>query len=103
MRLAPLYEIVRSGAADADIRDLLDQHEERRWQTLRTFVTIIGDEAASHLADNEAADYLYALLSHEVYWLLVQRRGWSPDRWRRHVTAEAEAQLVPAKTNLAGA
>jgi len=34
-------------------------------------------------------DRLYALLSHDVYWLLVRRRRWNGARWRQHVTEQA--------------
>lgn len=93
-RLAPLYEIVRSGAADEQIRDLLDRHEDRRWRTLRAFVDMLGDRLADGLTPNEATDRLYVLLSHEVYWLLVHRRGWSRRQWRDHVNQEAARHLL---------
>jgi len=95
-RLAPLYEVVRGGAADEQIRDLLDRHEDQRWRTLRAFVEMLGDGLAAGLTPDDAADRLYALLSHEVFWLLVRRRGWSVGQWRDHVTQEAGRQLLAA-------
>jgi AcrR family transcriptional regulator len=94
-RLAPLYEIVRSGAADQDVRDLLDRHEDQRWRSLQALVGMLDGRLRIDLELSDAADRLYALLSHEVYWLLVRRRGWSATRWRAYVTAEAERQLLP--------
>jgi hypothetical protein len=47
------------------------------------------------LTADEATDRLYALLSHDVYWLLVQRRGWRPARWRRDVGEQALHQVLP--------
>jgi AcrR family transcriptional regulator len=96
-RLAPLYEIVRSGAADDEVRELLDRHEERRWLTLHAFVALLDSPLPGELTPEDAADRLYALLSHEVYWLLVQRRGWSPSRWRQYVTDQAERGLSPGQ------
>lgn len=93
-RLAPLYEIVRSGAADPQVRELLDRHEDQRWHTLRAFVAAVEDDLADGLTPEEATDRLYALLSHEVYWLLVRRRAWSAARWREHVSGEAGRQLL---------
>lgn len=98
-RLAPLYEIVRSGAADSAVRDLLNRHEEQRWQTLRAFAAMLDSELTTDLNLDEAADRLYALLSHDVHWLLVHRRRWSAMRWRQHVTEEATHQLLPARTD----
>ncbi len=96
-RVAPLYEIVRSGATDNEIRELLDRHEEQRWHTLRTFVAMLDGQLVATLDLDETADRLYALLSHEVYWLLVHRRRWSANRWRQHVTEQATSQLLPAR------
>ncbi|MGH3626619.1 MAG: TetR/AcrR family transcriptional regulator [Sciscionella sp.] len=98
-RLAPVYEIVRSGAADNDVRELLDRHEEQRWQSLRAFVTMLDGTLSADIDPDEAADRLYALLSHDVNWLLVHRRQWSTTRWRQHVTDQATRQLLPARNN----
>jgi hypothetical protein len=91
-RIAPLYELVRGGATDDEIRGLLDRHESQRWHSVRTMLAGIESHLAVHVDD--AADRLYALLSHDAYWLLVHRRRWARDRWRRYVTTEAIAQLL---------
>ncbi|MGH8888635.1 MAG: TetR/AcrR family transcriptional regulator [Acidothermaceae bacterium] len=95
-RLAPLYEIVRSGAADGEVRDVLDRHEEQRWQTMRAFAAMLDGELAPGLLLDDAAERLYVLLSHEVHWLLVHTRRRSPTQWRQYVAAEAARQLLPA-------
>jgi AcrR family transcriptional regulator len=95
-RLAPLYEIVRAGAADDEVRALLDRHEDQRWRTLRALAGMLEEDLAAGVGVEEAADRLYALLSHEVLWLLVHRRGWSAARWRDYVTDDAARQLLPA-------
>jgi len=92
-RLAPLYEIVRGGAADDEVGQLLDRHEEQRWQSLRAMVGLVEGDLVD-LDGDAAADQLFALASHEVYWLLVRRRGWSSKRWREFVTSEADRQLL---------
>lgn len=93
-RLAPLYEIVRGGAADSEIRDLLDRHEDQRWRSINAMLTELEGDLADDVDDDDATDRLYALLSHETYWLLVQRRHWAKDRWRRYIQAEAANQLI---------
>lgn len=95
-RLAPLYEIVRSGATDAEVRDLLDRHEEQRWRTLRELAGLMQPDLRADLTVEEAADRLYAQLGHDVYWLLVQRRSWTPTRWREYVRDQAACQLLAA-------
>jgi AcrR family transcriptional regulator len=97
-RLAPLYEIVRSGAADQEVRYVLDRHEELRWRTHRAFAGLLDGELRVDLDLDEAADRLYALLSHEVHWLLVQRRRWRATRWREYVATEAVRQLLPQQS-----
>lgn len=94
-RLAPLYEVVRGGAADDEVRELLDRHEDQRWRTLRAFLALLESDLRGGLDPEEATDRLYALASHEVYWLLVRRRGWTVARWRAHVADEAARQLLP--------
>lgn len=97
-RLAPLYEIVRAGAADEEVRALLDRHEQQRWTTLRSLIGLLESDLALGLTSDEAADRLYALLSHDVLWLLVHRRGWSAARWRQFVTDQAARQLLTPTT-----
>jgi AcrR family transcriptional regulator len=55
-RLAPLYEIVRGGASDDDVRALLDRHEQQRWRTIRGFVGLLDGALATGLTADEAAD-----------------------------------------------
>jgi AcrR family transcriptional regulator len=94
-RVASLYEIARGGATDDEVRALLDRHEQQRWETHRALVALVADDLRPGLDADEAADRLYALVSHDVYWLLVERRGWSRQRWRRYAEREAVRQLLP--------
>ena len=96
-RVAPLYEIVRSGANDDEVRALLDRHEAQRWETHRALVSLLDGDLRPGLDVDEAADRLYALVSHDGYWLLVQRRGWSRQRWRSYAQQEAALQLLPVR------
>jgi AcrR family transcriptional regulator len=93
-RVAPLYEIARSGSIDPDVKLLLDRHEKDRRRTHRTLVELIGNELQEILDVEEATDRLYALASHEVYWLLVKRCGWTSQRWRHFTQQEAAHQLL---------
>ena len=95
-RVAPLYELARGGATDPEVRALLDRHEEQRRQTHRVLVATLADQLHDDLDVSEAGDRLYALVSHDVYWLLVERCGWTKQRWRRLTQEEARRQLLPA-------
>jgi AcrR family transcriptional regulator len=93
-RVAPLYEIARSGAIDPQVKALLDRHEQDRRRTHRALVELIGDNLPDNLDLDEATDRLYALASHDLYWLLVHRCGWTSHRWRRFTHHEAAHQLL---------
>lgn len=95
-RVAPLYEIARSAAIDDEVRALLDRHEAQRWETHRALVGLVRNDLRPGLDVDEAADRLYALVSHDVYWLLARRRGWSRRRWTEYAQREAASQLMPA-------
>ena len=45
----------------------------------------------------EAADILWTYSSHELYELLVIRRGWSAERYGRFVAQALIAALLPAQ------
>jgi AcrR family transcriptional regulator len=94
-RVAPLYEIARSGATDPEVGALLDRHERERRQTHRALIDLVVGDLQDGVGAEEAADRLYALVSHDVYWLLVRRCGWPSQRWRRYSRREAARQLLP--------
>jgi AcrR family transcriptional regulator len=95
-RVAPVYEIARGGSIDPDVRTLLDKHEEQRRETHRTLVGLLAEDLQTGLSADEAADRLYALVSHDMYWLLVERCAWTTQRWRRLAQQEAARQLLRA-------
>jgi AcrR family transcriptional regulator len=95
-RVAPLYEIARGGSIDPEVRALLDRHEGQRHQTHRALVGLVAEDLQPGLDVAEAADRLYALVSHDMYWLLVERCGWTRQRWRRLAEEEAARQLLRA-------
>lgn len=96
-RLAPLYELVRSGAADDEVREVLDRHEDRRYRTLRALAGMLEDGLKPGVSVEQATDRLYMLLSHEVFWLLVHRRGWSDNQWRCYINTELVGQLMTSR------
>jgi hypothetical protein len=48
------------------------------------------------LRERDAADIVHALLSPELYRLLVVDRGWSAKRYQRWLSETLSAQLLPA-------
>jgi hypothetical protein len=47
------------------------------------------------MREREAADIIHALMSPEVYGLLVVDRGWSAERYERWLTGTLVDQLLP--------
>jgi AcrR family transcriptional regulator len=97
-RVAPLYRILLSAAeADAEAAVLLDELTRQRQQGQRMIARSLARAGALRpgLRERDAADVIHALLSPEMYRLLVVDRGWKPDRYRRWLTAVLVGQLLP--------
>jgi len=96
-RVAPLYGILVSAAGtDPDAADQLDELTRQRQQGQRAIARSLARAGAlaPHLRERDAADLIHALLSPELYRLLVLDRGWSPDRYARWLEAAVAAQLL---------
>jgi AcrR family transcriptional regulator len=99
-RLAAVYEAVR-GAASADpaVRAVFEKiQSERRIGAAH----VIGDVLAKgRLRDDidaeTAGDLVWVLNDPGLYHLLVERRGWTPERYETWLAATMQAQLLPAR------
>lgn len=97
-RVAPLYRILTSAAQfDRDAAALLDQLTEQRQTGQRQVARALARNGALHEGMDEggAADIVHALMSPELYRLLVEDRGWPVERYRAWLTATLDAQLLP--------
>ena len=85
-RLAPVVRVVREAApSEPDVEALWSEITERRAAHMRTFV---GDVSQARplrngLSVDRAADIVWALNSTDVYLLLTDGRGWSPDDYQQ--------------------
>lgn len=101
-RIAPIASVLRTAAIlDAEVADLWGHDPDPRYtvyhtatQALVTKPGIRDDVTAEH-----AADVLFALLSPELYVLLVNDRGWTADRWEQWVDTTLRAQLLMDTTS----
>lgn len=87
-RVAPLERVVREGAgADEEIAGLGHDLLEWRWASNARMVDVLAGEDGLRpgLTREEAADLLFALGGPEVHHLLVEVRGWSPERFDAHL------------------
>ncbi|MGV0714990.1 helix-turn-helix domain-containing protein [Mycolicibacterium sp. XJ662] len=88
-RTAPVYRIlVGAASSDPDAAALLEDLNRQRRTGQGGLARALGRAGALRpgLREAEAADSIYALMSPEVYRLLVVDRGWSPKRYERWLT-----------------
>jgi AcrR family transcriptional regulator len=97
-RTAPIYRILVSVAAsDPDATALLDELAQQRHQGQRLVARTLARAHAlrPELRERDAADIIHALMSPEVYRLLVVDRGWQPERYEQWLTGILIDQLLP--------
>ena len=86
-QVAPLVEALRdAGRTDDDCRQAWRGLVERRATNMRTFAADLRatGELREDLDDAAVGDIVWATNSPE-YFLLLASRGWSPERYRRHL------------------
>jgi AcrR family transcriptional regulator len=96
--IAPLYRVLVSAAGtDADAAALLDALTRQRQQGQRQIARSLASAGALRpgLRERDAADIIHALLSPELYQLLVIDRGWKTERYQPWLTKTLIDQLLP--------
>jgi AcrR family transcriptional regulator len=103
-RTEPIYQILVSAAgADPDAAALLAEQARHRQQGQRGIAGTLARAGAlkPKLRERDAADVLHALMSPEVYRLLVGDRGWTPQRYERWLAGILIDQLLPSRASRA--
>lgn len=96
MRLAPLFKVLQSAtAADPELALLWSEIAKRRAKNMRLFASDLKQTGGlrAGVDIDEAADVIWSTNSPEFYLLLVEQRGWSPERFE-HWLADAWARLL---------
>lgn len=96
-RTAPIYRILVSAASsDPDAATLLDDLTDQRQDGQSRIARALARAGAlrSGLRERDAADIIHALLSPEIYKLLVVDRDWPPERYEQWLTGTLVDQLV---------
>jgi TetR/AcrR family transcriptional regulator, regulator of autoinduction and epiphytic fitness len=96
-RTAPIYRILVSAAgSDPDAAALIDEQSRQRQEGQGRIARSLARAGALRpdLREREAADIIHALMSPEVYHLLVLDRGWSSERYERWLTGTLVDQLL---------
>jgi AcrR family transcriptional regulator len=97
-RTAPLYRVLVGAAeSDPDAAALLADRTRHRaaGQELIARSLARGGALRSTVREADAADVIHALMSPEVYQLLVAERGWQPERYEQWLTQILIDQLLP--------
>jgi hypothetical protein len=100
-RTEPIYRILVSAAgSDPDAAALLAAQTRHRHRGQGQIASVLARAGALRptLREREAADIIHALMSPEVYRLLVGDRGWQPERYERWLTGILVDQLLPRPT-----
>ena len=90
-RTAAVAELLRQAApSDAEIAEMLRSARERQRQDVSTALELIVGRAPT----SSERDGVWAVVSPEVYLLLVEESGWTPDRYESWITTTLDC-LVP--------
>lgn len=96
-RVAPLYGVLVSAAGtDPDAAALLADLTRQRQRGQQVIVRALDRSGGLRpgLRSGEAADLVHALLSPELYRLLVIDRGWKPEQYERWLGATLADQIL---------
>ena len=97
-RTEPLHRILVSAAgSDPDAATLLAELTRQRQQGQGQIAGLLARSGVLRppLRELDAADIIHALMSPEVYRLLVGDRGWPPERYEQWLSGTLIDQLLP--------
>lgn len=100
-RTYPLYRVLAGAAAsDQDAAELLAQRAELRSAGQRRIARALAraDALRPGVSERHAADVIHALMSPQLFQLLVGDRGWPPQRYEQWLTQTLIDQLLPSTT-----
>lgn len=96
-RSADTYSILVSAAgSDPDAAALYGNYMGMRDQGQGLIATVLARAGAlrAGMKERDAADIIHALMSPDLYRLLVKDRGWTPRRYERWLTGALISQLL---------
>jgi AcrR family transcriptional regulator len=96
-RTAPIYRILVSAASsDTDAAAILDDLTRQRQEGQGRVAAALARTKALRpgLRAQDAGDLIHALASPELYHLLVNDRGWSPQRYEQWLAQTLVSQLL---------
>lgn len=97
-RSAGVYRIlVGAAGSDTEAAALLAEYTRRRDNGQGQIAGLLARTGAlrPELTERDAADLIHALMSPELYRMLVIERDWTPGRFQEWLTEALAAQLLP--------
>ncbi|HET7902835.1 MAG TPA: helix-turn-helix domain-containing protein [Candidatus Nanopelagicales bacterium] len=85
-RIGPLHIVLRDAAGGApELRAIRDEISQRRSTNMRRFAAdlVATGSARPGLGTDEIGDIIWATSSADMFDLLVQERGWTPQRYEQ--------------------
>lgn len=98
VRTAPLYRILAGAAASGgDAASLLAERAKLRDAGQKQIARALarGGALRRGIRERDAADVIHAVMSPEVFQLLVGDRGWRPERYEKWLAQTLVDQLLP--------
>ena len=96
-RAGALMEVIRGAASsDPEIGRLWDRIQADFYDNQRSIVESLDKKEAlrPELDVDRAADILWTVNHPDVYWLLVNERGWTPEQFEQWLAAALRSQLL---------
>jgi AcrR family transcriptional regulator len=96
-RIAPIAEVLRTAATiEPEIAELWQQATDPRFTVYATAAQALVTKPGvrEEMSAEHTADVLFALLSPELYLLLVRDRGWTPAQWEQWAYGTLRSQLL---------
>jgi AcrR family transcriptional regulator len=96
-RTSDVYRVLVSAAgSDPAAAELLDEMHQQRTSGQRQIARALARSRALHagLQQRDAVDLIHALMSPEVYRLLVVDRSWPPEKYQEWLAATLVQQLT---------
>ena len=96
-RIGPILKVIRDAAPiDDDLAALWELIQTDFWANQRAIVESIADQGSLRpgLDVQRATDLLWTFNHPDVWLLLVDRRGWSPEDWERWFARTCREQLL---------
>ena len=95
VRIAGVLEVIRSAApVDADIGALWARIQTEFHANQRVIVASLAEKGALRGDVDRATDVLWTLNHPNVWQLLVDERGWTPEQYERWLADAAREQLL---------